>query len=420
MPRPARRPLARLRLPPRRRAARSRRATSRSRTRAPSTWRRGHGEGIQLAYHWLDERGNAIVWDGLRTPLPHPVAPGERASRRARRARRRCRPAATGSRSTSSTSGRRGSPSSATSRSSSSTTCGRGSSGALAARGGDADGARRAGGAARRRGGGRGDRGPRAGRAPAPDWSRRVLDAHQEGYAVVAGAIEVETRPLRRRPRELDPWRPGGGRVPGFAHPLLCPSLVRGVEGEWVEAVAGLPALRPPPGSRRSTTAASSCASRPDARLPDQAVLRLARPLVPLERDAGRRRRALDEPQRGRDRAVAEEALPGAEDDREDDQLSSSTRSCRSSVWMRSPLPGTLISPSTSSFSFATASRRRRPAGSCSPVDRLQRPRRDVLRDAVQLRRHRIVVRLVRPPADEDLVRLPPEQQRVAEPIARP
>ena len=84
--------------------------------------------------------------------------------------------------------------------------------------------------------------------APAPDWSRRVLDAHQEGYAVVGGAIETPARFGRRPPRELDPWRPGGGRVPGFAYPLLCPSLVRGVEGEWVDAVAGLPALRPPAG----------------------------------------------------------------------------------------------------------------------------------------------------------------------------
>jgi hypothetical protein len=28
-----------------------------------------------VSYHWLDELGNAIVWDGLRTPLPAPVAP---------------------------------------------------------------------------------------------------------------------------------------------------------------------------------------------------------------------------------------------------------------------------------------------------------------------------------------------------------
>ena len=39
------------------------------------TWR----DGIRLAYHWLDDRGNPIVWDGERTPLPA-LAPGERAT----------------------------------------------------------------------------------------------------------------------------------------------------------------------------------------------------------------------------------------------------------------------------------------------------------------------------------------------------
>src|SRR5919106_1123237 len=35
-------------------------------------------EGMKLSYHWLDERGNAIVWDGLRAELGRPVEPGER------------------------------------------------------------------------------------------------------------------------------------------------------------------------------------------------------------------------------------------------------------------------------------------------------------------------------------------------------
>jgi hypothetical protein len=38
-----------------------------------------------------------------------------------------------------------------------------------------------------------------AGCRPRPDWSRRVLDAHEEGYGVVAGAIEVEGSRLERR-----------------------------------------------------------------------------------------------------------------------------------------------------------------------------------------------------------------------------
>lgn len=40
-------------------------------------WRtRGHEAGLFLAYHWLDERGNPIVWDGLRTELHRTVEPG--------------------------------------------------------------------------------------------------------------------------------------------------------------------------------------------------------------------------------------------------------------------------------------------------------------------------------------------------------
>jgi hypothetical protein len=41
-------------------------------------WRtRGPLDGLFLSYHWLDERGNPLFWDGIRTPLEHPVEPGE-------------------------------------------------------------------------------------------------------------------------------------------------------------------------------------------------------------------------------------------------------------------------------------------------------------------------------------------------------
>src|ERR671920_1266910 len=43
-----------------------------------TTWRSVGESGVRLAYHWLDERGNPIVWDGVRTVLERPVAPGER------------------------------------------------------------------------------------------------------------------------------------------------------------------------------------------------------------------------------------------------------------------------------------------------------------------------------------------------------
>jgi hypothetical protein len=79
--------------------------------------------------------------------------------------------------------------------------------------------------------------------APAPDWSRRVLDAHQEGFALVGPAIAARGRRLRR---ELAPWAPGGGRNRAFAFPLLCPSVVAGIEPDWLPDVAGLPAAHAP------------------------------------------------------------------------------------------------------------------------------------------------------------------------------
>src|SRR2546425_7439884 len=48
-----------------------------------ATWRtRGAEDGVFLSYHWLDERGNPILWDGPRTPLEAPVEPGTRVRHR--------------------------------------------------------------------------------------------------------------------------------------------------------------------------------------------------------------------------------------------------------------------------------------------------------------------------------------------------
>ena len=66
----------------------------------------------------------------------------------------------------------------------------------------------------------------------------QIASAHREGYAAVGGSID-----LRRRPRELEPYTPGGGRNPAFAHPLVCPSLLPPLEPN--DEVAGLPAWRP-------------------------------------------------------------------------------------------------------------------------------------------------------------------------------
>jgi hypothetical protein len=66
----------------------------------------------------------------------------------------------------------------------------------------------------------------------------QIRATHEEGYAAVGGSID-----MRRRPRELDAYEPGGGRNPAFAHPLVCPSLLPPLEPNT--EVAGLPAWSP-------------------------------------------------------------------------------------------------------------------------------------------------------------------------------
>ena len=211
-----------------------------------ATWRPLAGpRGIKVSYHWLDSLGNALLWDGLRTELPHEVPPGGRVEldlavravlppgryrlafdlvdegRRwfaevgsfapqvevavAPRCERRL--AVVGA-----------------------------DAGALA--GQDEPAAlvplEEAAAVARLA----------PGLTPVSDWARRVLDAHQEGYGVVGGSIAAPVGPLRRQAAELAPWAPGGGRNPGFAQPLLCASVLAGVKVEEVAPVAGLPAAR--------------------------------------------------------------------------------------------------------------------------------------------------------------------------------
>jgi len=176
--------------------------------------------GVRLAYHWLDERGNPLVWDGERTEIPH-LAPGERATVDARIrapippgryrlsldlvAELRCW---------------------------------------FVELGGEAHETTV-------------DVEPRRGRGrvelpawvtPGSGWQERVDAAHAEGYAVVAGAIVWEGGLLHRRPRDLDAYRPGPGRIPGFPHALCCPSVLEGVELSRLPDVAGLPAFAPPAG----------------------------------------------------------------------------------------------------------------------------------------------------------------------------
>ena len=68
--------------------------------------------------------------------------------------------------------------------------------------------------------------------------TEQIHATHAEGYAAVGGSLD-----MRRRPPELEPYAPGGGRNPAFAHPLVCPSLLPPLEPN--DEVAGLPAWRP-------------------------------------------------------------------------------------------------------------------------------------------------------------------------------
>ncbi len=70
-----------------------------------------------------------------------------------------------------------------------------------------------------------------AGARPAPDWSRRILDAHEEGFVAVGGAVQVEGGRLERRAaaKELAPWSPGFGRVARLDAPAPLPVAARGI-----------------------------------------------------------------------------------------------------------------------------------------------------------------------------------------------
>jgi hypothetical protein len=164
---------------------------------------------VLLAYHWLDELGNAIDWDGLRTPLAR-LEPGERTEVTARvRApmppgryrlafdlvvENLCWLSEIGNQLLDAE-----------------VEVGpRDASGAVAHLPSDVE--------------------------PAADWYELVRAAHAEGFAAVGGALESRERALR-------PYAAGGGRNPSFAEPLACPSLLPPLQPNC--EIAGLPAWRP-------------------------------------------------------------------------------------------------------------------------------------------------------------------------------
>ena len=124
---------------------------------------------------------------------------------------RRCLPAATGSRSTSWSSTAAGSRRSATSCSQPTSTCVRATPATPS-------------------------RTSRRSVEPARTGTSSSGPRTRRGYAAVGGAIES-------RERELRAYRPGGGRNPSFAEPLVCPSLLPPLEPNC--EVAGLPAWHP-------------------------------------------------------------------------------------------------------------------------------------------------------------------------------
>jgi hypothetical protein len=174
--------------------------------------------GINIAYHWLDRRGNPIVWDGRRTPAPElepgeqatvdlivrgPIPPGPYRLAFDAVAEHRAWFSELGS----------------------------------AMLDLDLDVA------------------PREGEPhadlpdnvePAAGYDAQVRAAHRDGYAVVAGSIDWRGGPLHPRPRALAPYVVGPGRIPGFGEPLVCPSLLPGIELERLDDVAGLPAFAAP------------------------------------------------------------------------------------------------------------------------------------------------------------------------------
>ena len=197
-----------------------------------ATWRSHGANGVRVSYHWLDTLGNPIVWDGLRFALPHHVAPGDSVRLELSVLAPRhpgpyrlafdlveehrfwfseigCATLELPMEVVPRIAGRRlavrvhGGQDDAT-------------VAALAAQ--EEPVVEAAGDAVAHL---------VAGAVPPPDWSRRVLDAHAEGWTAVGGSIATTRRADARR---FAPWAPGGGRDPRFPHPLLLPSLLSGTE----------------------------------------------------------------------------------------------------------------------------------------------------------------------------------------------
>ena len=209
--RPAWRPLARRTSSCPAAGGRARPRDGRGRERRP-----GDVARHRCSYHWLDERGNAIVWDGVRTPL-RARSRRARAPRSSARVRAPMPPGRYRFAVDLVDEHRAWSRSSATSRSRA-----------------DVDVA-----PARRRRRARG-RSPPCTVRRTPAWQSSALALHAEGFAVVGRRDRGSPPTARARPV----GQAAAAGVPGFAHPLLCPSVLAALELEL--RCRGLPAFRPP------------------------------------------------------------------------------------------------------------------------------------------------------------------------------
>jgi hypothetical protein len=199
-------------------------------------WRSRGREGVQVGSHWLDPLGNPIVWDGLRTAFAEPIRPGENAEVKVRLVgprppgayrlafdlveEHRFWFAELGS-------FQLEVPVSVAPRIADRRL-------AVVVHDGD-DQETRAALAAQEEplveSGAEAIAHLVAGALPPPDWSRRLLDAHAEGWGAVGPAIVPDGGLLERRraARRLADWA-APGRNPRFGRPLLLPSLLAGLE----------------------------------------------------------------------------------------------------------------------------------------------------------------------------------------------
>ena len=195
-----------------------------------ATWRSSGTGGVRASYHWLDPLGNPIVWDGPRAVLPHRVAPGERVELELPvTAPRPPGPyrlafdlveehrfwfAEVGA-----------SPLEIdvdvapriTVRALEVRVHGGTDPATTAALAAQDEAVVASGGVAVAH--------LVAGAVPPSEWSRVLLDAHEEGWAAVGTALVATGHE-----RMLDPWRGSGGRNPRFDEPILLPSLLDGIE----------------------------------------------------------------------------------------------------------------------------------------------------------------------------------------------